>query len=99
MKYTRQKDAKHLLGILEKEFTAVSTDWDGGLYCDITLEWNYEEIWLGISMPGYIKKVLQKYKHETPPRPQHSPYIIAPKKYGNDAHDQLPPYESPTVSK
>ena len=44
--YTRQKDAEHLLGILEKELTAVSTDWDGALYCGITLEWNYEERWL-----------------------------------------------------
>ena len=50
-------------------------------------------------MPGYIKKLLQKYKHETPPRPQHSPYVITPKKYGKYAHDQLPPDESPTVSK
>ena len=50
-------------------------------------------------MPGYIKKVLQKYKHEIPPRPQHSPYVIAPKKYGKDSHDPLPPDESPPVSK
>ena len=49
-------------------------------------------------MPGYIKKGLQKYKHEAPPRPQHSPYVIAPKKYGIYAHDQLPPDESPQVS-
>ena len=40
-------------------------------------------------MPGYIKKVLQKYKHETPPRPQHSPYVIAPEKYGKDAQHAL----------
>ena len=49
-------------------------------------------------MPGYIKKVLQKYKHETTPRPQHSPYVIAPEKYGKDAHDPLPPDEYPPVS-
>ena len=91
VKYTRQKDTKHLLGVLEKESTAVSKYWEGALYCGITLEWNYEGSWLEISMPGYIKKVLQKYKHETPPRPQHSPYVIAPKKYGKYAHDQLPP--------
>ena len=42
VKYTRRKDAEHMLGILEKEFTALSTDWDGALYCGITLEWNYE---------------------------------------------------------
>ena len=54
VKYTRRKNAEHLLGVIEKEFTAVSTDSDGGLYCGITLEWNYEERWLDISMPGYI---------------------------------------------
>ena len=54
VKYTRQKDVEHLLGILEKESTAVSTDWDGALYCGITLEWKYEEIWQDIFIPGYI---------------------------------------------
>ena len=57
-----------MLRILETEFTAVSKDWEGALYCGITLEWNYNERWLDISMPGYIKKVLQKYLHESPTR-------------------------------
>ena len=56
VKYTRRKDAEHLLRILETEFTAVSTDWEGELYCGITLEWNYNKRWLDISMPGYIKR-------------------------------------------
>ena len=43
VKYTRRKYAEHLLGTYEKEFTAVSTDWDGALYCGITLEWSYKE--------------------------------------------------------
>ena len=54
VKYIRRKDPEHLLSVLEKEFTAVSTDWEGALYFGITLECNYEEIWLDISMPGYI---------------------------------------------
>ena len=85
VKYTRREDADHLLRVLEKYFTAVSTDWDGALYCGITLECNYKERWLDIYMPGYIKKVLQKYLHEIPTNPQHSPYIVAPKKYGKEA--------------
>ena len=44
-------------------------------------------------------KILQEYKNETPPRPQHSPYVIAPKKYGKDAHDLLPQDETTPVSK
>ena len=50
-------------------------------------------------MSGYIKKVLQKYLHDSPTKPQHSPYIIAPKKYGKEAHNPLPPDESSPVSK
>jgi hypothetical protein len=30
-------------------------------------------------MPGYIKKVLQKYKHPVPSKPQHCPYSLFPK--------------------
>ena len=50
-------------------------------------------------MPRYIKKVLQKYLHEIPIKPQHSPYIVAPKQYGKYAHDPLPPNKSSPVSK
>ena len=98
VKYTQKEDALHLLTILKKKFTAVSEDWERKLYCGITLEWNYENGWVDILMPGYIQKVLQKYKHEKPPHPQHSPYVIVPKKYGKDAHDPIPPDESPPAT-
>ena len=52
VKHTRREDADHLLRVLEKEFTAVSTDWDCALYRGITLEWTYKERWLDISMSG-----------------------------------------------
>jgi hypothetical protein len=32
-------------------------------------------------MPGYIKKLLQKYKHCMPSKPQHCPYLLSPKQY------------------
>ena len=41
-------------------------------------------------MPGYIKKVLQRYKHEIPKRPQRSPYPVAQIKYGKAAQDPIP---------
>jgi hypothetical protein len=41
-------------------------------------------------MPGYIKKVLQKYKHCVPTKPQHCPYAPAPKQYGAKAQAPLP---------
>eukprot|EP00978_Attheya_sp_CCMP212_P021358 scaffold62214_cov29-Attheya_sp.AAC.2 len=54
VKYVGKRHAQHLLHILESEFSAVSTDWTGALYCGITIDWNYEEGWVDISMPGYI---------------------------------------------
>ena len=41
-------------------------------------------------MLGYIKKVLQKYTHEVPKRPQRSPYLVAPIKCGKGAQDSIP---------
>ena len=52
---------------------------------------------LFFGMPGYVKKALAKYVHESPRRPQHSPLLIATKKYGAAAQDPLPPDELPAV--
>ena len=49
-------------------------------------------------MPGYIKKLLQKYKHKMPTKPQHCPYTPAPKQYGTNAQAPLPVDISPRLS-
>ena len=36
------------------------------------------------------KKILQRYKHEMPRRPQRSPYPVAQIKYGKAAQDPIP---------
>ena len=80
VKYVQKSDADHLAHSLKNAYQ-LAEDWTGGLYCGITLKWNYnkKDRWLEISMSGYIKKQLSKYKHPTPKRPQHSPYPCAPK--------------------
>ena len=55
------------------------------------MKWDYEKRLVDISMPGYIKKVLQKYKHEKPKKHQGSPYQVEPKKYGTAAQEPIPP--------
>ncbi len=50
-------------------------------------------------MLGYIRKQLQKYKHDCPKRPQHCPYYPLPKQYGSEAQHPLPPDTSPPLSK
>jgi hypothetical protein len=49
-------------------------------------------------MPGYIKKLLLKYKHRMPTKPQHCPYAPAPKQYGAKAQAPLPVDISPKLS-
>ena len=88
VKYVGEENIQHLIRSLKKDFT-ISEDWSGALYCGITLKWDYEKRILDFSMPGYIKKVLQRYKHEMPRRPQHSPYPVAQIKYGKAAQDPI----------
>ena len=54
----------------------------GGLYCRISLDWNYEKRYVDIVMPKYLQKQLIKYKWRTPKRPQYCPYSPAPVNYG-----------------
>ena len=64
VKYVGKEHALHLLSILEAKYPAVATDWEGKIYCGITLEWNYDEGCVDKLMPGYIKRLLAKFKYE-----------------------------------
>ncbi len=48
-------------------------------------------------MPGYICKMLLKYKHWMPTCPQHCPYAPAPDQYGAAAQSPLPVNISPKL--
>jgi hypothetical protein len=61
------------------------------------LRWDYTARIIDISMPGYIKKLLHKYKHKMAKKPQHCPYTPAPKQYGADAQAPLPNDTSPKL--
>jgi hypothetical protein len=81
-----------------KEKYDLTEDWMGNSYCRIKLLWDYNACTLDISMPGYIKKLLHKYKHKMPKKPQHCPYTPAPKQYGAEAQAPLPADISPKLS-
>ena len=74
-------------------------DWEASLYCGVTLDWNYKTRTCDLSMPGYVQAALEKFKHPTPARPQHSPHRHNPIQYGikiqltdtPDQTDRLPP--------
>jgi hypothetical protein len=73
VQYVGQEHAQHLIVDLEHDYT-VSKDWNGGLYCGITLKWDYVHKHVDLSMPGYIKDFHDKYQKHMPKRPQYAPY-------------------------
>ncbi len=94
VKYTRKEDINYLIKVIKEKYE-LTKDWDGDLYCGICLKWDYHHRTPDISMPGYIRKQLQKYRHNCPKRPQHCPYSSLPKQYGSEAQRPLPPDTSP----
>jgi hypothetical protein len=75
IKYVGKEHADHLLNALQEHYT-LDIDWNGELYCGISLKWDYKNrhVDISISMPGYIKKLLQRFQHECK-KPQHSPHF------------------------
>ena len=55
VKYTGKDHALHLINVLEND-RKIDLDCQGKPYFSITLEWNYSERWLDLTVPGYIKK-------------------------------------------
>jgi hypothetical protein len=88
IKYVGKEHADHFIKCLKEKYK-LTEDWTSNLYCGITLEWNYDARTLDISMLGYIKRQLLKYKHIMQGI-QHCPYLPEPKKYGTDAQSPLP---------
>jgi hypothetical protein len=55
VKYINKSNVEHLIASLKANY-ALTVDWTGNLYCGISLDWEYVNRWVDISMPGYIKK-------------------------------------------
>jgi hypothetical protein len=61
---------------------SITTDWEGTLYSGINLDWDYKIRPCDISMPGYITSVLNKFQHDAPQTPQHTPSKYITPVYG-----------------
>ena len=65
IKYVGEDNAKHLLAALQEDYT-LDIDWEGSLYCGISLKWNYKNRTVDLSMPKYVEKQLLRYDHRHP---------------------------------
>jgi hypothetical protein len=81
VQYVGAEHAQHLITALETDYT-VSKYWTGALYCGITLNWDYANKHVDLSLPGYIKNALHKFQHPLPKRPQYAPHNWTVRAYG-----------------
>jgi hypothetical protein len=72
VKYIGKAHVQYLLDAIGDLYSS-TTDWEGTLYCGITLRWNYAQRTVDISMPGYVEAALHIFQHPNPSRPQHAP--------------------------
>ena len=82
IKYENKQDAQDIINVLESNYEAVSVDWDGELLCGIKLEWDYQNQTVDLSMPGYITKLLHRFSHPIPKKPEHQPHYHVNQQYG-----------------
>jgi hypothetical protein len=65
VKYVWREHAEHLMACIKKKYN-ISNKWNGTAYCGLTLDWDYKNHTVDLSMPGYIKAALHKYQHPAP---------------------------------
>ncbi len=58
IKYTGTENLQHLYDTLRTETYEIVEDWEGNLYCGITLKWNYTKRYVDLSMAAYVTKQL-----------------------------------------
>ena len=80
VKYVNKDDVTHLQQVLEEHYQ-ITTDWKWARYIRITIDWDYKQRQVHLSMPGYIATVLKLFQHE-PRHKQQSPFQATPIQYG-----------------
>jgi hypothetical protein len=61
-------DFDHLATTLRAHY-GITKDMTASKFCGITLQWNYKEGHVILSMPGYVEKALHRFTHQTPQGP------------------------------
>jgi hypothetical protein len=61
----KRDDVKQLIAMLQREYKCI-INWEGNRYVGLTLAWDYDKGTCDISMPGYIQRALQRFKHPDP---------------------------------
>jgi hypothetical protein len=96
IKYNSQDDLNHLLNALRDKYI-ITVDMTGSQYCGMTLEWDYENQWVDVSMPNYVRDALKQLQHPTPLKPVHAPHKSRIIVYGRKAQTPTEEDNSPKL--
>jgi hypothetical protein len=78
---TGKNNAQHLIAALKENYE-ITVDWDGKLFCGITLDWKYQKGTVDLSMPKYVQEALIEFQHAPPSKPGHQPHRHNPPQFG-----------------
>ncbi len=98
VKYVGEEHALHLKETLERHYK-VTTDWTGTRYIGITMDWDYSNRQVHLSMPNYVAKALKQFQHTKPTKTQLSPYPSARINYGAKKQYATQPSTAPPLDK
>jgi hypothetical protein len=87
VKYVGKENAHHLRNALLHSYE-ITTDWGGTVYSGTTFTWDCHKRTCDIFMPGYVANVLNKFKHDNPRNPQHTPSKYVTPVYGAKSSTQ-----------
>jgi hypothetical protein len=98
VKYVGKEHAQHLAAALKSNYE-ITMDWGRQTVCRVTLEWDYVNCTVDLSMPGYVQAALHKFQHPTPKKPEDAPYKHNIPQYGIKVHLTELPDNSPPLLK
>ncbi len=81
VKYINKDNVKQLASILRQD-CKIDVDWEGTRYLGLTIDWDYTDHKVHLSMPGYINKALLRFGNNPPNKPQMQPFPHTIPTYG-----------------
>ena len=99
VKYVGKEHADFLLNTLHNANYKTTVDWNGSLFCGISIEWNYATRKCWLSMPNYIKMVLARFHHQKPEISEDAPSKYIPPTYGSKIQLPIPTDTSKLLNK
>ena len=98
VKYVNKADVKHLISVLTQHYK-IDTDWECTRYVGLTLDWDYNNRCVHLSMPEYIEKGMVQFGHKPPLKLQLQPHPHTNNIYGAKVQYAMPTNDTEPATK